>query len=145
MASGWNLWVWLQCIGVASGCCCKEVYRYPHNYYFPYSTCISSFFGSSIPTSLFIFKCFFGLVYVIFVQYIANFTQRTFEIVQKNRDHANITSKRYSVGARLSGRTTNGLYVLLCSYIRSQATHRYISRSGASYEEPISSYSLELK
>ena len=33
MASGWNLWVWLQCIGVASGCCCKEVYRYPHNNY----------------------------------------------------------------------------------------------------------------
>ena len=32
---------------------------------FPYSTCISSFFGSSILTSLFIFKCFFGLVYVI--------------------------------------------------------------------------------
>ena len=26
MASGWNLWVWLQCIGVVSGCCCKEVY-----------------------------------------------------------------------------------------------------------------------
>ena len=24
---------WLQCIGVASGCCCKEVYRYPHNNY----------------------------------------------------------------------------------------------------------------
>ena len=21
MASGWNLWVWLQCIGVASRCC----------------------------------------------------------------------------------------------------------------------------
>ena len=36
---------------------------------FPYSTCISSFFGSSIPTSLFIFKIFFVLVYVIFVQY----------------------------------------------------------------------------
>ena len=33
MASGWNLWVWLQCIGVDSGCCCKEVYRYPHNNY----------------------------------------------------------------------------------------------------------------
>ena len=33
MASGLNLWVWLQCIGVASGCCCKEVYRYPHNNY----------------------------------------------------------------------------------------------------------------
>ena len=43
-------------IGVVSGCCCKEVYRYPHNnLYFPYSTCISFFFGSSIPTSLFIF------------------------------------------------------------------------------------------
>ena len=26
---------------------------------FPYSTCISSFFSSSIPTSLFIFKMFF--------------------------------------------------------------------------------------
>ena len=50
---------------------------------FPYSTCISSLFGNSIPTSLFIFKCFFVLVYVIFVQHIANVTQRTFEIVQK--------------------------------------------------------------
>ena len=29
---------------------------------FPYSTCISSFFGSNIPTSLFIFKSFFVLV-----------------------------------------------------------------------------------
>ena len=34
---------------------------------FPY-TCISSFFGSIIPISLLIFKCFFVLVYVIFVQ-----------------------------------------------------------------------------
>ena len=33
---------------------------------FPYSTCIRSFFGNSILTSLFIFKCFFGLVSVIF-------------------------------------------------------------------------------
>ena len=24
--SGWNLWVWLECIGVISGCCCKEAY-----------------------------------------------------------------------------------------------------------------------
>ena len=50
---------------------------------FPYSTCIRSFFGSSILTSLFIFKCFFGLVSVIFLQYIANVTHRIFEIVQK--------------------------------------------------------------
>ena len=33
VASGWNLWGWLQCIGVASRCCYKEVYRYPHNNY----------------------------------------------------------------------------------------------------------------
>ena len=55
---------------------------------FPY-TCISSFFGSSILTTLFIKKKNFGLVFVIFL-HIANVTQRTFEIVQKNRDHANI-------------------------------------------------------
>ena len=35
-------------------------------------------------------KCFFLLVYVRFVQYIASVTQRTFENVKKNRDHANI-------------------------------------------------------
>ena len=23
------LWLWLQCIGVVSAYCCKEVYRYP--------------------------------------------------------------------------------------------------------------------
>ena len=35
MASGWNIWVWLECIGVVSGCC-KEVhvYKYPHNNYY---------------------------------------------------------------------------------------------------------------
>ena len=61
MASGWNLWVWLPCIGVVSGCCCKEVYIdiLTIMINFPYSTCISSFFGSSIPTSLFILKMFF--------------------------------------------------------------------------------------
>ena len=65
MASGWNLWVWLTCIGVVSGCCCKEVYRYPHknNFInFPYSTCISSFFGSSIPAS-----CSFSNVFSVFI------------------------------------------------------------------------------
>ena len=31
---------------------------------FPYSTCINSFFGSIIPISLFILKCFFVLVYI---------------------------------------------------------------------------------
>ena len=33
MASGSNLRVWLECIGVVSECC-KEVYRYPHNNYY---------------------------------------------------------------------------------------------------------------
>ena len=50
MASGWNLWVWLECIHVVSGCCCKEVHRFPHNSYYlslvGYSTCISSFFAA---------------------------------------------------------------------------------------------------
>ena len=57
MASGWNLWlksvvvvirwwVWLECIGVVSGCRCKEVYRYLHITY-SYSTCISSFFAAA--------------------------------------------------------------------------------------------------
>ena len=49
---------------------------------FPYSTCISSFFGSSIPTSLFIFKMFFRSCLCYFST-IANITQRTLEIVQK--------------------------------------------------------------
>ena len=31
MASGCNLWVWLECIGVVSGWCCKEV---PYSGYF---------------------------------------------------------------------------------------------------------------
>ena len=69
VASGRNLWVWLPCIGVVSGCCGKEVYNIDILTIiinFPYSTCISSFFGSSIPTSCSFFKCFFGLVSVNF-------------------------------------------------------------------------------
>ena len=53
---------------------------------FPYSTCISSFFA----TSLFIFKMFFRSCFCYFLQYITNVTHRTFEIVKKNRDPANI-------------------------------------------------------
>ena len=63
VASGWNVYLWLECIiyiSVVSGCCCKEVYILVYIdiliiiITFPYSICISSFFGSSIPTSLFI-------------------------------------------------------------------------------------------
>ena len=53
---------------------------------FPYSTCIRSFFSSSILTSLFIFKCFSGLVSGFFLQYIANVAHIIFEIVQKKID-----------------------------------------------------------
>ena len=53
MASGWDLWVWLECIGLVIIIIT-----------FPYSTCISSFFGSSIPISLFIFKMFFRSLYI---------------------------------------------------------------------------------
>ena len=61
VVSSWNLWVWLEFIGVVSGCCCKEVYIdiLIIIITIPYSTCISSFFGSSIPTSLFMFKIIF--------------------------------------------------------------------------------------
>ena len=38
--SGWNL-----CMGVASGCVCKEVYRFPRITY-PYSSCIYSHFAA---------------------------------------------------------------------------------------------------
>ena len=51
---------------------------------FPYFTRISSFFGSSIPTSLFILKMFFGFC-LLFLCNIANVAQRTFEIIQKSR------------------------------------------------------------
>ena len=34
--------VWVESMGVASGCGCKEVYRFPHITY-PYSSCICSF------------------------------------------------------------------------------------------------------
>ena len=51
MASWWNLWVWLASVVVR---------RYIIDILiiiitFPYFTCISSFFGSIVPISLFIF------------------------------------------------------------------------------------------
>ena len=73
MASGWNLWVWLQCICVVSGCCCKEIYIYIYIGFLiilliptPLALVL---FCSRIPTSFLFLKCFFILVCVIFVQY----------------------------------------------------------------------------
>ena len=64
MTSGWNLWVrvWLKCIGVVSGCCCKEVYRYPHNnyYFFLLHLVVLALFWQQHPYFFVHFKkCFF--------------------------------------------------------------------------------------
>ena len=47
-------------MGVATGCGCKEVYRFPHTTY-PYSSCICSFLQQH-PYFLLIFLMFFVLV-----------------------------------------------------------------------------------
>ena len=65
MANGWNLWVWLVSAVVRS-IYIIDILIIINT--FPYSTCINSFFGSIIPISLFIFKCFFVLVSAIFLQ-----------------------------------------------------------------------------
>ena len=44
----------MESMGVASGCGCKEVYRFPHITY-PYSSCICSFLQQH-PYFLFIFN-----------------------------------------------------------------------------------------
>ena len=52
MASGWTLWVWLDCIGVVSRCCCIRRYIdiLTITITFLYSTSICSF--STFPTPL---------------------------------------------------------------------------------------------
>ena len=52
-------WMWVESMGVDSGCGCKEEYRFPHITY-PYSTCICSFLQQH-PYFLFIFKNVFCL------------------------------------------------------------------------------------
>ena len=74
-------------MGVVSGCCCKEVYIFPHITY-PYFTCISSFL-QCIPTSLFNLKMFFrsSLCYFcVIYQMLLNEHSRSF----KNRDHVDL-------------------------------------------------------
>ena len=53
---------------------------------FSYSTCISYFLAAASLLLCSILKCFFVLVYVIFVQY-SRHCLKTFEIVQKSRSH----------------------------------------------------------
>ena len=48
MASGWNLWVWLEYIGAVSRCIVVRRYIYILMIIiFPYFTCISSFFAAA--------------------------------------------------------------------------------------------------
>ena len=68
MASGRNLWVWLECIGVVSGCCCKELYRYPHNnYYFPLLHLYYLFLAAASLLLCSFFKCSFVLFLFLFL------------------------------------------------------------------------------
>ena len=63
---------------------------------FPYSTCISSFFGSSIPTSLFILKMFFrSCLCDLFTIYKQTLLKEDSRSCKKNPDHANIIIKLY--------------------------------------------------
>ena len=56
---------------------------------------VLALFCSSIPTCLFIFKCFLFL-FILFLCNIANVAQRTFKIVHKSRsrEHGDIISTR---------------------------------------------------
>ena len=82
---------------MVSGCCCKEVYRYLTIIInFPYSTCISSFWRS-IPTSLFIFKMFFRVFFMLFLCNIANVVQKEHLRSFKNQDHTNILCRCYTL------------------------------------------------
>ena len=68
MASGWNLWVWLECITVVSGCCFKVVYRYPHNYYFSLLYLLLGLFWQQHPYFVVhLKKCYFVLVVISFL------------------------------------------------------------------------------
>ena len=66
MASGWNLWVWLEFIGVVSGCCCKEVYRYPDNklLLFPTPLVLAAFLAAASLLLCSFLKCFFFLYHL---------------------------------------------------------------------------------
>ena len=55
-------------MGVATGCGCKEVYRFPHTTY-PYSSCICTFLQASLLFCSFL-KMFFVLVPVLLKNYI---------------------------------------------------------------------------
>ena len=65
MASGWNLWVSLSgggYIGVVSGCSLRRYIDF--HILIIHTPLVLALYCSSIPTSLFILKCFFILFYI---------------------------------------------------------------------------------
>ena len=82
---GYHVWVWL--VGVV-------VRRYIDIHTiiinFPYSTCISSFVSSSIPTSLFILKMFFRSCFCYFFTIYSKRYSKNIRDRSKNRHPANI-------------------------------------------------------
>ena len=63
--------MWLECIGVVSGCCCKEVDNIINILIiiiaFSYSTCISSFFTAASLLLCSFLKCFLFFNIIIIV------------------------------------------------------------------------------
>ena len=62
-------------MGVTSGCGCKEVYRFPHITYPPYSSCICSFLQQH--PFFFLFFFFFSFFINVFTAYDNNQLQCT--------------------------------------------------------------------
>ena len=83
VASGWNVWVWLvgvvsrrweswewvESMGVASGCGCKEVYRFLHTIYLSLFL-LYLFFFAAASLLLFIFKMFFVIIIGLIIKLI---------------------------------------------------------------------------
>ena len=91
MASEWNLWVWVPCIVWLVGVVVRYIDILTLIINFPYSTCISSFFDSSIPTSLFILKMFFRSCFCYFFTiYSKRYSKNIRDGSKKIRDPANI-------------------------------------------------------
>ena len=60
--------MWLECIGVVSGCCCKKVYKFPHNITNPSLLHLLARFCSSILTFLFSFYMDFRSCIIMYVK-----------------------------------------------------------------------------
>ena len=62
----------MESMVVASGCGCKEVYRFPHITY-PYSSCICYFFAAASLLFVHLRKCFLFLFQYLFVNLCNSF------------------------------------------------------------------------